>query len=218
MNRDERYDRKPELPPQVIDSESGIWGPIDAESGGTWIAHREDGYWGALLNGYFEDSDFAPSGRDFKSRGFILTDLLKADDPIAAARDLCHRDYLSFRLLVGSRTEHALFQWNHEEFGKIPFHSTHSDRYFFLSSSSWRQDEVVELRKKCFDKWVRGDRSEIDGVPSFHFSTAPRPESAPMMMRDYSRTMSITRVDVDEASITMDYQRVQEFAEVGAVS
>ena len=30
--------------------------------------------------------------------------------------------------------------------------------------------------------------------------------------------MSITRVDVDEASITMDYQRVQEFAEVGAVS
>ena len=54
MNRDEAHSRKPALKPKLMVEESKVYAPIDPQGGGTWIAYNEKGYWGCLLNGYFE--------------------------------------------------------------------------------------------------------------------------------------------------------------------
>lgn len=209
MNRDERHDRAPETAPRVLDAEHEIVGPHDPESGGTWIAYRPDGYFGAILNGYFEDSDFAPKKANTKSRGDILLHLLGQSDPERAASELDPSQYLSFRLLIGSPKSQILYQWNHETYGTIDFHASHDNRSHLLSSSSWRQDEVINARKRLFSNWAENYTGDFQQIPDFHYASEPTPEAAPLMMRSYSGTKSITTLQISKESISMDYEPIQ---------
>jgi hypothetical protein len=208
MNRDERHDRRAELPPRIICADPAISGPLDPESNGTWMAYNERGYWGCLLNGYFEADTNSSTGQE--SRGGILCELLSQRDPLDAAQKIDPSRYPSFRLLVGSAHAHKLLTWDGQNYAQTPFHATHQDRIFFLSSSSWKQDEVIELRKGLFWGWVADNPSAGDEIPSFHFSQEPNPAAAPLMTRSYSGTKSITTMDICAERIAMSYWKAPD--------
>lgn len=206
MNRDERHDRIPELRPKVICDQHGIFGPLDPESGGTWIAYNQKGYWGCLLNGYFEDE--LDASINYSSRGEILPEVLSQEDPLSYVRGINPACYPSFRLLVGSADSHLLLVWDGQEYRETAFHSSHDDRAFFLSSSSWRQDAVIEIRKELFQRWIAQNPERDEGIPGFHYSEEPDPETAPLMTRSYSGTKSITTMRIGTDDIEMSYWQV----------
>ena len=199
MNRDERHDREPERPPAYL-PDAQIIAPIDPPSGGTWIAMREDGHWGCLLNGYMDDGNTTPT----ESRGLILPALLHATDPIDAASQLKAQDYASFRLVIGSRDTHILWIWDGVEYRQQPFHASDQDRDF-LTSSSWQQDEVIAKRTALWHSLP----ATTTPVPAIHYNRTPELESAPLMYRSYSRTQSITALTIGTEH-RMEYWRVPD--------
>lgn len=219
MNRDERHDRADELPPQILRGDGGVFGPVDPVSGGTWIAYNARGFWGCLLNGYFEDD--GQGGGMRKSRGRILPEILGQDNPLAAAAALEAAGFSSFRLVVGNAAEHRLYVWDGEAYGAQDFHDSYGEHSYFLSSSSWNQDAVIDIRTGLFKRWVEGNIEEFateDRVPDFHISQEPELESAPLMRRSYSRTKSITALNAQEDGVRMSYWKVPEdFADIGRV-
>lgn len=206
MNRDERHDRLAEKPPQILSERFDVYGPLDPVSNGTWVAHNNRFFWGCLLNGYLEEEGAVFSAS--KSRGEILLDILSQDDPVAYARDFNALEYSSFRLVVGSTKEHALYVWDGVKYQKSDFHASYKNHAFFLSSSSWRQTEVIESRRHLFENWVQNNDVHGIAVPEFHYSQEPNPESAPMMYRSYSRTQSVTALAVSKSGANMRYERV----------
>lgn len=210
MNRDERHDRAPELPPRIIQSKNKIFGPIDPLSSGTWMAKNEQGYWGCLLNGYFEKENNLNSKETYQSRGEILPHILSQDCPLQAAALLDPKKYLSFRLLIGSADSYVLHEWTGETYRKIDFHAHYENRIHLLCSSSWKQEQVTETRKAVFKRWAEANPTIPEEIPSFHFSTEPDLESAVLMMRSYSGTKSITWLDVSNENLAMYYKNVED--------
>lgn len=197
MNRDERHDRAAELPPSYL-PDSTIIAPIDPPSGGTWIALRDDGHWGCLLNGYMDDGNNTPS----QSRGLILPTLLRNTNPIAAAANIQASDYASFRLVIGSRHEHHLWVWDGTHYAQQAFHASDYNRDF-LTSSSWEQDAVIAKRTTLWRSLPTTDAP----VPAIHYDRTPALESAPLMHRSYSRTQSITSLTIGKQH-SIHYWRV----------
>lgn len=214
MNRDERHERAEEKPPQKICDDHSIFGPLDPKSEGTWIAHNDQGFWGCLLNGYFEQDQGGYEGK--KTRGQILPFLLRQDQPLQAIEDLDASEYPSFRLLIGSHDTHRLFVWDGERYSEEEFHASHNDQSFFLSSSSWNQNEVIDIRKALFKNWVEEHSAPNGSVPEFHYTQVPNPESAPLMYRSYARTKSITALDITPDTIEMSYWLApDDFQDIG---
>lgn len=203
MNRDERHDRAPESPPQIISAHKGITGPIDPVSGGTWIAYNAHGYWGALLNGYTPRPDNIPPSS--KSRGGIIIDLLSADDPLSAMQALDPHPYENFRLVIGNDKTHLMMRWDGVSYKEADFIATHNDEIFFTTSSSWQQDVVMDIRKELFESWLGNNTDDVNSIPSFHYSTEPDLKSSPLMYRSYSATKSITAMNVCADETTMSY-------------
>ena len=204
MNRDERHDRPKALAPQALSPLNKIYGPLDPPSGGTWIAHNDEGYWGCLLNGYFDEETMPTPA---KSRGDILLELLKLKDPLSAIADFDPTPYASFRLIIGSPTKHTLWVWNRKDYRPEAFHAEHQNRAFFISSSSWNQDEVIQHRVSLFKDYVQSG-SKGESLPNFHRSQEPNQQSATMMYRSYSATQSITQLTVTQDSTSMEYQPI----------
>lgn len=209
MNRDERFDRDAEAPPQFLNDAKTIIGPYDPVSGGTWFAVNKSGFWGCLLNGYFEEKQNPAHNGNPKTRGTILLDVLSADDPFAQARAIEYEQYRCFRIIVGSADETKLFVWDGDTFKEEPFQKTHEERVFFMTSSSLRQDEIVGLRKNMFSKWAK-EWDGQDDLPAYHTSQEPSPIEGPLMRREYARTTSITALSVSAEGGEMSYWPVPD--------
>ena len=235
MNRDETHLREEAESPQLLVPEFGVYGPRDPQGGGTWIAYNQSGYWGCLLNGYFEPSpanDFRE--RNVKqsaegsykervpeseialakarpSRGAILPRLLSADDPLRAIQTFDPRAYASFRLLMGDAQRCVLFEWNGFSYKEVGFHAQLLNKAFFLTSSSWRQDEVVEARSRLFLAWVNANLSlldELSEIPEYHLDSDLLPSMAPFMWRPESATQSVTSLAALGKEMRMRYHSV----------
>lgn len=106
-NRDEATDR-PSEPPREI--EPGIVAPRDAEAGGTWIGHTDDGLFVGLTNRWVEGL----AGE--RSRGLLVRDCLRAASAEAAARHVedavADHEYDGFNLLVADADAAILLAWD----------------------------------------------------------------------------------------------------------
>lgn len=206
MNRDERHDRAGELAPQIMDEQYGIHAPLDPVGGGTWIAYNNAGYWACIVNGYSEN--VITPDTDYKSRGHIIPEILANQDPLSYAENFQPKNYLSFRLIVGSQDDVNVYSWNGQDYCSTGFDGTHNtDEAFFISSSSWEQAKVIGIRKKIFAEWAKNNTTP-DDIPEYHFSSSPDQESAPFMYRSYSRTKSITTMNIQNADITMSHRLI----------
>jgi uncharacterized protein with NRDE domain len=214
MSRDERHARPAERRPQIISDHNKIYGPLDPQSDGTWIAHNENGYWACLLNGYLEqDLEVARAQKQtpkYVSRGEIIPMALSEKDPIAAVKNLKAERYISFQLLVGNAQSHAFYVWDGDDYGPSEFHANFEDRAFLITSSSWERQRVVAARSNLFEGWVKNQPDLIaatKSVPDFHLSEKPSPDIAPLMMRAHTGTKSITALDIHEGKVEMSYFR-----------
>ena len=196
MNRDERHEREQEKLPAHHWGDD-ILAPLDPQSNGTWVAvNTKTKNWGALLNGYTETKPQEP----VKSRGQILPDLLRKSDPLNALKKMDYTHFMSFKLILNAQ----LFHWDGKKIKEENFHSV-KENVSFQTSSSYNQDEVIEIRKKQFECWVdEGNPFNEEGVPTLHLSRDPDPLRSIMMYRDYSRTKSITHLHVGE-EVTMHH-------------
>lgn len=197
MNRDERHDRPIEQPPRLLNPSNNVIGPLDPAGGGTWIAYNKHGYWGCLLNGYFENSKEKQLDENYLSRGHILPYLLGQVDPWAAVNDLSFCRYQSFRLIIGRGGLYKLCQWDGSKFAPAQWHFNDKNKAFLLTSSSWQQDEVIQQRKQQFKQWLSRGASFANGIPIFHLSSQPNVSSAPLMMRSSAGTKSITTMVIN---------------------
>jgi uncharacterized protein with NRDE domain len=95
-NRDELYAR-PTLPAGVWEDDARIVGGRDVRAGGTWLALRRGGRFGAITN--VRGIGRAEGG---PSRGTLVSDFVRGDDePMAYAKSIKGSDYAGFHLIVG---------------------------------------------------------------------------------------------------------------------
>ncbi|MGB1077002.1 MAG: NRDE family protein [Bdellovibrionales bacterium] len=195
MNRDERHERKQEKPP-AHHWDNDILAPLDPQSNGTWIAvNTKTKNWGALLNGYTNTAPTNP----IKSRGQILLNLLKEHDPEHELQAMELNSFASFKIIVNAK----LFHWDGETLKQKDFHAQNGES-FFETSSSYKQNEVIEIRKTLFENWMEnGKPLNENGIPALHVNPDPNPETAILMHRDYSRTKSITHLHIGEGAPAM---------------
>jgi uncharacterized protein with NRDE domain len=102
-NRDE-YHHKSATPPSLLWRKPRIVGGLDKRSGGTWLGVSESGFFVAVTN----QRTGNPSERTIRSRGRLVLDCLKDDDP-QAVRERLERlspdDYNPCNLLFGNARE-----------------------------------------------------------------------------------------------------------------
>lgn len=207
MNRDEARTRAEELPPEVSrpPDAPALVRPLDGKARGTWIGANDRGLVAALLNLYdAEDPEASPPRPGGPSRGELVPLLLRCLDLDGArarlAGGLDATRYPPFRLAVFSFRGGVSVRSRGD--GRLELEE-HAPGPAFLSSSSWRPEEVIPWRRERFEEWRAAGGPRRGPLPEFHLL---RPEGreawAPLLARDRASTRSIVQVEVDLAAAT----------------
>ena len=109
-NRDEVYAR-PARPPERLSDAPRIAGGVDALSGGTWLALRDDGRFAAVTN----QRVLATPPPGLRSRGLAVKELAASPDPDAYVAALDPAAYASMNLAWSSRDGVAVAYLRREE-------------------------------------------------------------------------------------------------------
>ncbi|MEM1379556.1 MAG: NRDE family protein [Pseudomonadota bacterium] len=204
MNRDELRSRADGEAPFLWLSPE-ILAPRDPVAGGTWIGVHADGTWAAILNSYSDDKRVWRQGVEAQSRGRLIPLALASADPVGAIEATDLSATMGFRLWIGRADVVAELFWDGQTL-RIQ-RNIEDGPWFFTSSSSLRQPEIVRKRRAVFDAWRRdGAPLSVNGIPSLF--TDPHglgKEEAILMERDYAHTKSCTQISVEETAIRMQH-------------
>ena len=212
MNRDELRTRPSAYPPKIWEN-ADLLAPVDAEAGGTWIGVRRDGIWACLLNGYMAHTPASPSTP--QTRGRLIPAILSNPSPQSALENIDLSQTNSFRLWVGHNDGITEYFWNLETLERKDFSG---ESWYFASSSSLKQSEVIAHRRQLFENWQQaGAPTAGNSIPLFHIEvTDGNKEWAVNMSRDYSHTKSITQISADGTNISMRHWDAPRFDEDAA--
>lgn len=232
-NRDERRTRGRARPP-AIERLGGrrVALPRDPDAGGTWVAADEHGTCLCLMNGD-APAPGVVADPGAPSRGLLVADLLARERPDAIAPALARRlrgkrvRENPFVLLVarrgrgGARASLARHAWD----GRT-LRTTARGAWDLDTSSGVEPERVRRLRRDAFVRLVRDAEEGVPGLggplaggdvarllerlAAFH--TGHQPGRAPgdafsvCMHRDEVSTVSMTRVEVVGARVSMIYR------------
>lgn len=206
FNRDERKSRPEALPP-VVHEVGGIRvaAPIDPLGGGSWIAVNEKGFCFFILNNYAAAAQSSGGSAPRKSRGRIPMELsglrsLEALEPQLREKEWVH--FNPFILGVASTCSVYLYAWDGSQFSSM------STNVPMVTTSSYKTGEVQEYRENLFKNLLSG-RPYLETSESEYFHTFAHQGDAafnPMMLREESRTHSVTWVEIDAAALRMSYR------------
>ncbi|GFD72514.1 hypothetical protein KUL113_19340 [Tenacibaculum sp. KUL113] len=203
-NRDEDPKRKTIAPKTYVEEGVKLTYPKDELAGGTWIGLSEKNRLICLLNGGFTKHQRAESYR--MSRGVIVKQLLKVDDPVEIINHFDFEGIEPFTIV--------LVDWNNglqayelvwdgvkkhfQELGKTPK---------IWSSSTLYTDEMKQLRKEWFADWLSNNKEfHQSGIINFHQDeTRGNKEVSLKMKRQNVETVSVTSVIKKEKQLTMSY-------------
>lgn len=217
INRDEKRERTPALPPSLhrSDDRRCIY-PVDPCSGGTWIGVNDAGLTLALLN--VNPLRTLGVGNPFsRSRGEIIPPLLRHDSVsavIAEAADLDHRAFPPFRLVVIASGEVAVVRSDVRVMTVHP--AVALTRPFFATSSGLGDHLVEQPRRRLFEETVGAIEPTVARLEestrtqdAFHRHRWPdRPELSVLMTRDDAWTVSRTAVEVFHDRVRVVYEAV----------
>ncbi len=201
-NRDERNRRAAAEPPRMHRRGAlPFLAPVDGDFGGTWVTVNGCGLVLCLLNRYL-DGD-RQDRKDYLSRGLLVRDLASSESPDTLAADLTSRDlriYRAFSLLVArAGAPPSLWIWNGERL--------RSESAMMPLVSSPRAAEVLASRRKVLEEMRSSwSGSEAELLMLFHRSHRPNKGAASVCMHHArAKTVSFTRVQVDDRRVVMDY-------------
>lgn len=208
INRDELRTRPPAVRPTLVDLGNGrraAW-PVDPQSGGTWIAVNDAGLALALLNGNPRHCPSRPSMERRVSRGRLIPALIESRG-VEGALDLLEQHDLEqfepFRLVAaGADRIMADAVWDGSA-----FRSARQILRPVCFVSSGLGDERAEPRRDLFGEWGAARRWSPELQDEFHRHRWPeRPEISVLMDRADARTVSVTTVEISEATaVRMHY-------------
>lgn len=207
-NRDESPARAPAQPPVVKQfGPCRAMLPIDAESGGTWIAANDAGLVFSLLNVNNGETSRFPRGENPRtSRGLVITQVLDCTTLEEAAERLSLLEIVSF----------APFR----------FVATDGDRYFnFASDEASKRVEICRLsqpviftssglgdghvqapRAALFRRFFSNNDISAARQDAFHRHQWPdRPELSVCMRRSGAETVSYTTLEIWTDGVVMNY-------------
>jgi len=203
FSRDELYTRSPARPPDVEWIQgSRVLAPRDVQGGGTWLASNEHGLTICLLNHYPAQS--GPG--HWKSRGLLVRALSALRDSGHVRRHLLETplfEYPRFTLVAFSATR-ASGQWLWTGRQLLELHQPESP----VSSSSLYPRLIPALRRRLFREATRGGSRSLtpERQMALHCGRRPWPPAFAVAMTRRDRgTVSLTRVRMTPAAITMDY-------------
>ena len=162
----------------------------------------------------FCSADYAKSGQSptvlkpvLVSRGTIVPNVLRAahlDEALAIAREMEHRSYDSFRLLVCDRRHVLECVWSEGEFRVEPLEQIERPRFY--TSSGLGDTVVAAPRQKLFDECFAADNDWPAAQDAFHRHWWPENRGASVWMtRDQAMTVSRTEVDLFANEVRMTY-------------
>ncbi|WP_108244755.1 NRDE family protein [Muricauda brasiliensis] len=199
-NRDEHVSRPLALQPQeeTIGSAKVLF-PKDPKAGGTWFALKENGSVAVLLNGGFVNH--VPVGNYARSRGLVLLDVIASEQPydLLEEMELFNIEPFTLILFNGSLLE---FRWDGHQKYYRPLDAT---KNHIWSSATLYTDEVIEHRRKLFEKFLDG-KTQIAGssVVDFHSNNHDDLENGFIIDRDSGlKTFSVTQAVLDDDEIVM---------------
>jgi hypothetical protein len=206
-NRDELHTRRPAQPPRRLTYKGvATLAPTDGDHGGTWIGVNAFGLTLCLLNRY-QDAREA-DGRDYASRGQVVTELLSSGSTAEVCSRLRKFDFRRFRpfsLVALTSRESALYAtWD----GRKAAFETHADARRPLVSSSYDDAAAAAARSALFAELTRGatGEPEVAALRAFHRSHAPRRGPlSPCMHRADARTVSFSEIAVSATAVSFAY-------------
>lgn len=199
MNRDEKKDRAPEVPPHKWNSPD-IIAPQDSKGLGTWAAINQSGQIACLLNGY-QEQDFKKSG--LKSRGEIIPAILASENPYVAAENIEASQYASFDLFVIDGTDLKHYCWNGKDYSQ---RNIDPQEWFFFTSSSWNSKEVKQTRRNAYEDWYKQGALIENNLPNIHiYQSAGSSAYSVLMEREDACTKSITQFECHKGGNVLRY-------------
>lgn len=208
FNRDELKTRGEASPPEVIEiGGMKMLAAIDVDAGGTWLAVNERGVCVFLLNNYGAQAVLAEPPISRRSRGELPLEFASYATRAAAVEAFAGAalgNYSPFLIAFADREGIDIFSWDGSSAEGV-------DRFDgFATTSAYRTDEVQGYRESRYVSLLAG-RRRLDGKErrELHLGT-PHPDSAfnLMMLRDESRTRSVSTVEVSESVVTYRYEAV----------
>ena len=214
FNRDESRKRPSGLPPELTETEyTSFLCPRDPVGGGTWLLVNRYGLSLGLLNYYELEMSYQPENP--QSRGQLPIQFANCQLSSDVGQAITKTDltpYPPFHLLAVDRNASAvLATWN----GKT-ISLQNPDIYDLpISTSSFKTDEVIGLRKQYFEEQVLPRLEQDEALKQFHANKQPSPDThAVLMTRPDAKTVSITQIKVEGNQAQMNYRARPDDSEV----
>lgn len=205
-NRDEQPNRITHPPLTVVEDETTLLFPKDEIAGGTWIGTSSKKRLVCVLNGAFVKHN--RKNNYVKSRGVIAKELLKTNHLNVFIEALNLENIEPFTMvIVDWNNGLQLFEliWDEEirHFNKL------SNEPKIWSSATLYPNDIKELRKEWFQKWMSENDYTSESILKFHHSQLGTIEESILMKRTYVETVSITSVKKENTSVEMNYEDIQ---------
>jgi hypothetical protein len=203
-NRDEGISRAQAVAPrQYHHGKNELLYPKDGEKNGSWIAAKNNGDVVVLLNGAFVEHTVQPLYK--KSRGLVLIDIIKAENPYRFYRlmDLDGIEQFTIVLHVSGKLYEC--RWDGERKHIALLDKTKS---YIWSSVTLYDKMAIAKRNSWFDEWRASAKAiTAAGILHFHrFGGAGDLTDGLVINRDGKmKTMSVTNLSVSPLAATMIY-------------
>lgn len=203
-NRDENKLRSA-LPPIIVKSGNNtLVYPKDPKSSGTWIAIKNTGEAAVLLNGAFENHN--KKSNYINSRGKIILEILKSENPSNAFDELRLADIENFTLILYLINKLITYRWDgvnkHQE--KLDIKKPH-----IWSSATLYTKQISIEREKWFSTWLKNEQQiNQETIINFHKTAGKDDKENGLVIKRSNNieTVSITSIFVNSEKIALFHE------------
>jgi len=208
-NRDEKNSRKPALVPAIYEHNGGkLLFPKDADAGGTWIALKENGDAGVLLNGAFIRHIPEPPYR--KSRGMVFLDLMATPRPSYSFIKMDLWGIEPFTVVLFEKGSLYEFRWDGTD---LFCKQLSTIRPHIWSSATLYDGLIAKTREQWFSNFLNNNAlpTQLD-VLNFHRFTGDGDKNNDLLMQreNVYSTVSITSILLTRDRGSIKYLDIKE--------
>lgn len=206
-NRDEKTNR-PTLSPKIHQFDgTKLLFPKDKKAGGTWFVAKEDGTVIILLNGAFENHRKKTTYA--KSRGVVLLDVIKAENPLKFYKNMNLEGIEPFTLIYFFENNLVEMKWDEEQKHICNLNPTENHIW---SSATLYSREQTEIKRQWFYNFINETHVINENkILNFHQKTQSKNKDYGLIINRNNglKTVSVTQISIQNNSIKMKYVDVE---------